>query len=327
MSESTKQCPKCNTVRSVAEFYPSSFVRKDGTKGLLIPCIPCRQIVNKEIWNSDPINIQKQIQRKIDKNKPPALPILESKQCGKCKKVLPISEFEILRNKNKKGKIIKLSYTSYCSPCKDEYGREYGKKKYADPEWKKKKLEQQRTKSATDPEWREKRNEKRKLRRINDPEWAESFRKKQRDKWKNDPEYRKNKMDYIKDRYHNDPQYNIMERIRSDIGKAFRKYSSTGKIWKSIRKEIDYGSIIKRLGLPPEGGGEYHIDHIIPRVLFDHSEDNQVRLCWSPENLQWLSKFDNESKGDDFSENMEDYPEELHQHWKVAYKNYLDKKV
>jgi len=33
----------------------------------------------------------------------------------------------------------------------------------------------------------------------------------------------------------------------------------------------------------------------------------------------------NLSKTDSFSENMEDYPKELHKHWKVAYKNYLKK--
>lgn len=51
--------------------------------------------------------------------------------------------------------------------------------------------------------------------------------------------------------------------------------------------------------------GEYHIDHIIPVKAFVEHGVLDVKIINALENLQILSAFDNESKGDKYLE--EDY--------------------
>ena len=113
-------------------------------------------------------------------------------------------------------------------------------------------------------------------------------------------------------------------RIRNSLNNAFNSYFENGKIATSKKYGIDYKAIINKLGLAPADG--YDIDHIIPVSLFNHDDKEQVKLCWSAENLQWMEHKANITKKDYISHNMEDYPEELHDHWKVAYKNYLENK-
>lgn len=50
-------------------------------------------------------------------------------------------------------------------------------------------------------------------------------------------------------------------------------------------------------GMSWENYGEWHIDHIRPCILFDHSNDGEFKECWSLENLQPLWARDNIIKG------------------------------
>ena len=47
----------------------------------------------------------------------------------------------------------------------------------------------------------------------------------------------------------------------------------------------------------PTDGLNWHLDHIIPVSKFDHSDIEQVKLCWDYRNIQWLTQRQNCSKG------------------------------
>lgn len=43
--------------------------------------------------------------------------------------------------------------------------------------------------------------------------------------------------------------------------------------------------------------GKSSIDHIIPRCRYDHSDPEDVKKCWSPENTRSLPHAENDTKG------------------------------
>ena len=237
------------------------------------------------------------------------------KRCARCNKVLSKTKFNRDSRKDK-SLIAKDGLKSYCSTCQAEYRKEW--------------LEENKE------EYNEKRKAPHSVHRANmlrRKRWLEDeeYKKKKSNEHKanmQNPEFRAkviiNRRARNKERYETDTSYNIKRKIASNIRTAFRLFSTTGKIQSARKYNISYKAIINKLGSPPTDG--YDIDHIIPVSLFDHDDKEQVRLCWTPENLQWMEHIENLSKSDSFSENMEDYPEELHKHWKVAYKNYLNKK-
>lgn len=94
----------------------------------------------------------------------------------------------------------------------------------------------------------------------------------------------------------NDYQYLIRRRLQTALRGAMCKYSRTGKIMSSTNG-IDYKSIIEKLGpCPSDNQKEWHIDHIIPQVIFDFNDKEQIKLCYSPDNLRWYPAKDNLSK-------------------------------
>ena len=58
--------------------------------------------------------------------------------------------------------------------------------------------------------------------------------------------------------------------------------------------------------------GDHHIDHILPVSAFDFTNEEHVKLCWLPENLQWLEKSENLSKGD--KHNKKEFEEYVKKH-------------
>ena len=94
-----------------------------------------------------------------------------------------------------------------------------------------------------------------------------------------------------------DSNYAICRRVRENFKDALKTYSTTGKVM-STSEYLDMKAIIKKLTPFPEPRENYHIDHIIPLVMFDHNDQEQVRRAWLPENLQWLPKEINLWKGD-----------------------------
>ena len=91
-------------------------------------------------------------------------------------------------------------------------------------------------------------------------------------------------------------QYAIGCTLRSHVRHALNHYSKTGKIMSSKKYGIDYGAIIKHLGLHPNNlgiKGEFHIDHIIPLSSFDLNDLEQIKIAFAPENHQWLTAREN----------------------------------
>jgi hypothetical protein len=54
--------------------------------------------------------------------------------------------------------------------------------------------------------------------------------------------------------------------------------------------------------------GEWHIDHIKPRVLFDNRIAEQALRCWALTNLQPLWAADNMAKGSSYTEPLRPVP-------------------
>ena len=116
----------------------------------------------------------------------------------------------------------------------------------------------------------------------------------------------------LKERRETDTDFYIKSNIRRSFKQAMKTYSDTGKI-KSISKyPIDMPAIIEHLGSPPDNGKKYHIDHILPLKAFDHNDNEMIRMCWAPKNLQWLEASHNLVKSDryetyDFDKYITDY--------------------
>lgn len=126
--------------------------------------------------------------------------------------------------------------------------------------------------------------------RINNKEKIKEYHKNHRD--------RKNLL--YKERRENDNSFLIAERIRSSFKKMMSVYSKTGKIY-SIRKyDIDINAIVEHLGQKPQDGKQYDIDHIFPVSAFDLENPEHIRLCWHPDNLQWMEHIENIRKNDNY---------------------------
>ena len=99
-----------------------------------------------------------------------------------------------------------------------------------------------------------------------------------------------------------EPTIKIISRLRAQLNKCFRKYSSTGKIMKSKKYNINYEAIIKHLGPCPGDIKEYQIDHIFPLSAFDFNDPLHITVAFAPENHQWLRKEANLSKGSKYDQ-------------------------
>jgi hypothetical protein len=95
-------------------------------------------------------------------------------------------------------------------------------------------------------------------------------------------------------RYYNDENFRIIFLLRRRLRAAFQAYGKK-KSQSAGKYGIDYNAILQKLG--PRPGTDYHIDHIIPCCAFDHTDPEQIKKCWSPENLQWLPAHENQIKG------------------------------
>lgn len=88
-------------------------------------------------------------------------------------------------------------------------------------------------------------------------------------------------------------------RLRTVFKKALNKYGD-GKKYSAKKYGIDLAPITKKLvETKPLDFNEksYHIDHIKPLCSFDLTDPEQVKQAFAPENLQWLTAYENMSKG------------------------------
>jgi hypothetical protein len=111
----------------------------------------------------------------------------------------------------------------------------------------------------------------------------------------------KRNADWDKKAYKTNLQFAIRKRLRARLLDAFEYFTKNGKVYFAKDYGIDYSAIVKHLiSTKPKDldTQEYHIDHIIPLAKFDLTNKEQVKICCSPENLQWLPAKENESKSD-----------------------------
>lgn len=110
---------------------------------------------------------------------------------------------------------------------------------------------------------------------------------------------------YFKDRRSNDLEFRLLMNLRRILLLNFYKYSTNGKLGKSKNYYgIDWNSIIQKLilTLPEdyyENGGSkyYHVDHMIPCSMFNFDRPEEVRVCFSSGNVQWMLAKENLKKG------------------------------
>lgn len=98
-----------------------------------------------------------------------------------------------------------------------------------------------------------------------------------------------------------DIQYMLALRLHQSLRKALIKYSISGKKSSSEKYGIDWEPIIKKLTplpFPVEEREKWHIDHILPMSSFNLENPEEVKKCFSPENLQWLPGEENLKKSD-----------------------------
>lgn len=121
---------------------------------------------------------------------------------------------------------------------------------------------------------------------------SEQVRARQRETFNQDRSKRYQRHNkYMKQQRANHTQLGISIRLRGLVSGAFRRYTETGKIRRSMQYGIDYGAIIAYLGPHPNTlgvEGDFHIDHIVPVSYFDLDDPAQVLIAFSPENHQWL---------------------------------------
>lgn len=118
-------------------------------------------------------------------------------------------------------------------------------------------------------------------------------------------------------RYHCDDEYRISERIRRQIKKKYKEAKGDCYIASVLKNGIKNSSIVKELvgcdmvelrehlasTLPSEYewddflNGDMHIDHIIPKDMFDViGSESEARLCWNVNNLRLIPKQYNMKK-------------------------------
>lgn len=160
-------------------------------------------------------------------------------------------------------------------------------------------------------------------------ERAEKYRKEHKeeikirtDKW---VQNNKDKVKIIKDRYKEKNQEKINEnakilqrkyrentlyRLKCNISRAFSRYFNKEKPTLKYLKYFDYNlkDLYNHLEKQFKNGmtwGNYgtiwHIDHIIPQSWFDFSNIEEIKKCWSLDNLQPLLISENCRKGNRYA--------------------------
>lgn len=120
--------------------------------------------------------------------------------------------------------------------------------------------------------------------------------------WRKDnPDYYNH---YFKNRRKTDLKFNLNEKIKTEIRKSL-KGNKKGRHWESL---VGYtlNDLIKRLNKTMPKGytwqdylkGELHIDHIIPKSVFNFTKPEHIdfKRCWALKNLRLLPIKENLSK-------------------------------
>ena len=100
-----------------------------------------------------------------------------------------------------------------------------------------------------------------------------------------------------------DKEIMIRKRLRSYFRTMFRRYCNGEQKKFSEKYGIKWDKVVESLKPFPENLNDYQIDHIKPLCSFKFINKNnkvineEIQKAWNPNNLQWLTSFDNISKG------------------------------
>tara|TARA_R110000850_G_scaffold275657_1_gene415295 strand:+ start:488 stop:1162 length:675 start_codon:yes stop_codon:yes gene_type:complete len=194
----------------------------------------------------------------------------KSRVCSKCREEKLLGEFY----KSKGGK---YGRKSRCKVCHNQYSQEY-KERY--PEYQKQYCEANK----------EKRAEYGKQYREANPEYAKQY-------------YQNNK-EHINEleRTHrkNNEQFRIKKNLSRNLRKALNKIVKTknNRTMTYIGCSIEYLREHLNSTKEPDWGDDLHIDHTIPKSLFDHTNEEEIKKCWNWRNLRYLPAEENMNKHD-----------------------------
>ena len=108
--------------------------------------------------------------------------------------------------------------------------------------------------------------------------------------------------EYGKNRRKVDPTFRMIHNLRSGLRHAMKgthKPKKTMELLGCTLEHLEYHlSAQFTEGMTLENYGKWHIDHIQPTSSFDHSDPEQVAICWHYTNFQPLWAEDNIRKSD-----------------------------
>lgn len=139
-----------------------------------------------------------------------------------------------------------------------------------------------------------------------------------RERYKADPAFRQEKLDAWRRSVAGEPRdrKNARKRawLKANPGALLRERMSTA-LWHQMRGARKGKSVLEFIGcsvdelkahlerqfapgMTWENYGEWHVDHVMPCALFDHTNDDEVRMCWHFSNLQPMWAVENIAKKD-----------------------------
>ncbi|MBE36663.1 MAG: hypothetical protein CMI16_14090 [Opitutaceae bacterium] len=226
---------------------------------------------------------------------------METKQCAGCKKMFDITSFAVSRRAIDNGKRI-----GKCGPCNEKfkgYIKKYrgtakgnvvvnqiAKKARSTPHGKamKKKLSQTPIAKAT-------------RKRYMRSEIGKANAKRQRQSPVGKAQY-KRALEAARLLYANDPSYRMQHMVHSSSVRILNGTlqtspsfeNRTGRGCAEFAADIHAKAVAK--GFVVANRGSWSIDHVIPQHAFDFCNPEDVRRCWSKENLDVASPLENDQK-------------------------------
>lgn len=124
--------------------------------------------------------------------------------------------------------------------------------------------------------------------KLYEDEWRKLYRKTSKFKqWRKSHREKKTKTNVI---------WCLRGRLKRQLYSKLKEHSISGKLLSSSEYGIDYIGIINYLKPTNEIMKTRHVDHIIPVSYFNLNNCDDIKLCFSKENLQWLIGSKNISK-------------------------------
>jgi hypothetical protein len=174
-----------------------------------------------------------------------------------------------------------------CMECQRVRARKRMREKLKDPEAKAKHytqvLARKRERYATDPEYRKRRLD----------EWRRA----------NAARPREEKRAYMREYFARSPSALLRQRIGAALWHQMKGHKKGRSVMEFVGCTIE--ELRARIedqfepGMTWENYGKrWHIDHVLPCSLFDHTKDEEVRMCWHYSNLQPLWAEENQAKSD-----------------------------